>query len=138
MRFGQKLRNIFLILFLALALGCAKSPVTWQPDATKPPVLTMDPGLFGRGAIAIEATTTTLDIVVCQDGTSDWSLSRLFAWIGELAGSVFGGTPTTDGMKGPDPMAGCAALFGDAEPPPKPTTLEEAYLQGFREGVASE
>ncbi len=100
-------------LVVLLITGCASAPIRYQPDPAQPPVLEIDPGVTGRGCLYARYSEGELEVIVAQDGTSDWSISRLFAWIGEVAGAVFGGAASGSGMQGPDPLQGCAQLFGD-------------------------
>lgn len=108
--------SLLLMLLAALAWlpGCAGVPLSYRPDPTQPAVLELDPGIKGRGCIYIKASPTELEVVLAQDGTSDWSVSRMLGWLGDLGAAVFGGGQTsTDGMQAPDPVQGCAQLFGD-------------------------
>jgi hypothetical protein len=109
------MRVLIALPLIALLVGCASAPISYRPDPEKPPVLALDPNLKGRGCISVVATPDRLEVILAQDGTSDWSLSRMFAWIGELGAAVFGGAPPSEaGMQGPDPTQGCAQLFETA------------------------
>jgi hypothetical protein len=104
--------RLFAILTACLALGCAQVPITYQPDPDHPAVVSFDPSIVGRGCIYLSVEDGDLEIIVAQDGTSDWSVARLVAWIGDVAGSVFGGGDRSgSGIGAPDPLQGCIQLF---------------------------
>ena len=104
------MRKILLVLLLC---SCATTEiVTYRPGTTEV-AATVKATALGRACIAVDQRPTTgrLSITVEQDGTSDWSVSRLLAWLGDIAGNVFGGKARSDGMEGPSSRSGCAGLF---------------------------
>jgi hypothetical protein len=96
-------------LLLLLCVGCASFEVS-TPDGT-----TVSSSAYGRGCVAVDSLPDgTISVIVAQDGTSDWSLGRMFAWIGELASPVFGGGQGDgNGMDGPSPVHGCSQILED-------------------------
>lgn len=96
-------------------VGCAGASIRYQPVASEPPVLEVDPSILGRGAMVVNLRRgdDSVEVIVCQDGTSDWSVSRVVALLGEVVGYVFGANDPGS-MAGPDPARGCAALYGNA------------------------
>ena len=68
----------------------------------------------GRGCLAVSSTDEGIDILIQQDGTSDWSISRLMAWIGDIAGGVFGNDTKGEGMAGPSDSSGCNGVVEDS------------------------
>jgi hypothetical protein len=110
----------FLVILPLLVLGCAQMPLTYQPDPESVPVLSMDPNIFGRGCLYMIYEEGSLEMVVIQDGSSDWSLSRLLAWIADVVPPVFGGGERSGtGMAGPSDIVACASLFGGSEDEPE-------------------
>lgn len=105
---------IVLTLALALSVACAKATVVYHLPGQDQPVVEITPKIVGRGCMTVDLDRQgVLQVVVAQDGSSDWSLGRSVAWIGELGAAVFSGRKTGDGMEGPDPLQGCAQLFTD-------------------------
>ena len=106
-----------LALLLIVGLGCVTHVVEYTPPGSDEPTLTTKSTAVGRSAMAVDTTPGGgVSAVICQDGTSDWSISRLLSDLGQLTGSVFGGEQT-DGIKGPDPASSCKQLLesGDAD-----------------------
>ena len=108
-----------ILLSLALA-GCTTASIEFRPDPDKPPVMVVSPMLYGRGAIVTTYTWTgdekKIESVVCTDATTDWSLARLFAFLGDVAGSTpFGGGQQRGAsqMNDPSMVQGCSQLYGD-------------------------
>ena len=105
-----------ILLALALA-GCTTSTIEFRPDPDKPPVMVVTQKLYGRGAIATDYDGSSFESVVCTDATTDWSLARLFGFLGDIAGSTpFGGGQQRGASQMNDPSAtqGCSQLYGDA------------------------
>jgi hypothetical protein len=85
---------------------------------------------YGRGCVAVDINPDgSTSVVVAQDGTSDWSLGRMFAFIGELAASVFGGGPASGEMEGPDSATGCSQIFEASSYDPPPMQFELVPLE---------
>ena len=111
-------KDLTAILLLAFCVGCAGTPITiTAPDST---IIEIDPGLYGRGCswaslTQLEDGSIEIDVVVAQDGSTDWSLLRLLDSVADVAGMIFGGGQRQmDGMAGPSPTTGCAQLVDQA------------------------
>jgi len=93
--------------------GCASSKVTIYRPGTAEVAAEIEQSFTGRGCIAIDQRPTTgqLSIAIEQDGTSDWSVSRLLVYLGDVAGSVFGGERKSRTMEDAGIASGCAGLF---------------------------
>ncbi len=115
-------------LVALLSMGCADvSIITRLPD--KPPV-TVDAHLGGRGAISavVDPKTGKVEVTLCQDGTSDWILGRLFAVFGNLAAKMLAPIPILGDavkMQGPSGVSGCDGLL-----PTKPSAPETVKSDG--------
>ncbi len=131
------------VLLLALALaGCTTASIEFRPDPDKPPVMVVSPMLYGRGAIVTTYTWTgdekKIESVVCTDATTDWSLARLFAFLGDVvAGTPFGGSQQRGAsqMNDPSMVQGCSQLYGD---PPADDAEEEEQKVTVRGEVVEE
>lgn len=115
-----RLLNLFFLG--ALALGCASNDVTvFKMVAGEPvPFIQIDQGFAGKGCIALDSNPDTgeASVIVQQAGTSDWSISRLFGFLGDIVGGVFGSGRSQDEMQGPHAgMQGCEGLFTTQEEP---------------------
>ena len=113
-------RGALAALSALLLASCASFEVS-TPDG-----LTIKSSAYGRGALAVDSLADgTMSIIVCQDGTSDWSIGRMFAFIGELAAPIFGGSGQDDDMQSPDSAASCKQIVESAADPvgydPPPT-----------------
>ena len=100
-----------------LLTGCTTATIEiLGADGT--PVANIKPQLYGRGCITadytLDADTHTVAIIIASDATTDWSLARLFGFLGDIVGGTpFGGSQSrgSDGMGAPASDQGCAQLF---------------------------
>ncbi len=117
------MRHLFLIaLAVGLLAGCASTPFEEVPTDKTESVLVLNPNLKGRGCAWTSVKRATdgsyeIEMIVAQDGTSSWSVSNMLSWLGEVAGSIFGGSRNLDAPPGPDPLHGCEQLFEPTPPP---------------------
>ena len=122
----------FTLCAVCLMLGCGTSGITVYKmvDGNPVPTVEVTQKFAGKGCIAVDSNTDgSASVIVQQAGTSDWSISRMFGFIGDTAGSVFGGTRGMTEMQGPSTgMEGCEGLFetGVDEPKPTPKVLYQA------------
>ena len=112
------MKEILVSVIVLLLAGCASNDITIYKmvEGTPVPIVEIEQGFGGKGCIAVEADPATgkASVIVQQAGTSDWSVSRLFGFIGDTAGSFFGGTRGMQEMQGPATgMQGCEGIFGD-------------------------
>jgi len=120
------------VLVAVLLVGCGNSGITLyrMVDGEPQPVVDIEQRFAGKGCIAVDSQGDTVSIIVQQAGTSDWSISRAFGFLGDIVGGVFGGSRGMDAMQGPTAgMQGCEGLFGVSEEgydPPPPETLYRA------------
>ena len=107
---------ILVPLLLVWLAGCGTSSITVYRPGTSTPAASVEQHFAGRGCIAVDtAADGTTSVIVAQDGTSDWSVSRLFAFIADAAAAVFGGSREGGPMPGPGAGSGCSQIF---EPEP--------------------
>ncbi len=110
---------IILLVVSSLFLGCANVEIRTQvPD--EPPVI-VKAHLGGRGAISavVDPKTGEVDVTLCQDGTSDWILGRLFAVFGNLAAKIMAPIPILGEavkMQAPSSISGCDGMLAKEEP----------------------
>ena len=105
------MRTLLLALLVALA-GCANSTVEYIDPNGEPIKLTQRFG--GRGCIAATTHTDgTVDVIVQQDGSSDWAGVRAIPAALQIALATLFGTRTEDPAEfpGPSDIQGCAGLF---------------------------
>lgn len=109
-----------LVIALALSvIGCATSEVTVYRPGEATPAARIAQNFAGRGCLAVDTSPDSTSVLIQQDGTSDWSLSRLFAMLGDVAGGVFGGARDPQGMTGPSDAVGCRGVLEGAAPAPQ-------------------
>jgi len=100
-------KEIIALTLVAWLTGCASFEVI-DPQSG----LTVKSSAYGRGCVAVDTRLDgTISVIVAQDGTSDWSVSRALAFIADLASSVFGGGDAADGMRGPGIENGCGQIL---------------------------
>ena len=104
---------------LLLITGCASGNLTLRPDPEQPAVLEIDPNVVGRGCLYASYEDGKLEVMVIQDGTSDWSVTRAVSWIADVAAEVFGAGESGSGMQGPDPIHACTYFFEEEEGEPE-------------------
>lgn len=105
---------IKLVLIGALSLllmGCATNTIKVPNPSGSGNLLEIAQEFKGRGCIAVESDGEKSKVIVVQDGTSDWSLSRTFEFLGAAASNVFGGSTEAD-QRGPDPTEACKSVLG--------------------------
>lgn len=106
-----------VLVFLAVVgfIGCGTSGITIYKmvDGEPVPTVEVQQRFAGKGCIAVDsAIDGSASVIVQQAGTSDWSISRMFGFMGDMAGSVFGGERGMTEMQGPATgMEGCEGLF---------------------------
>lgn len=127
--------TIGIVLLMAFVVGCASNNITIYKmvDGEPEPIVKVEQGFSGKGCIAVDSDPTTgkASVIVQQAGTSDWSISRLFGFLGDTVGAVFGGSKTMGEMQGPTAgMQGCEGLFDSEEETIEDitTTPEARYL----------
>jgi len=101
-------------LALALALvGCASTELEVMRPGTTEVAARLHVSAFGRACLVVEQRPTTghLNVMVEQDGTSDWSVSRLLGWVADVAGGVFGGERRAREQAKPSSSSGCAGVL---------------------------
>jgi hypothetical protein len=128
--------EILVSVALLALVGCASNDITvfQMVEGELQPVLQVEQSFSGKGCIAVDSDPTTgkASVIVQQAGTSDWSISRLFGFLGDTVGAVFGGSRGMDEMQGPTAgMQGCEGIFnghgdGDEYDPPPPEVLYRA------------
>ena len=102
------------IPLLLLSLGCGTSTITVYRKGETTPAAVVEQSFSGRGCIAVDTTPAgKSSVIVNQDGTSDWSATRLLAFLGDMASAVFGGGDGDGSMQGPSPYSGCSSIFED-------------------------
>ena len=109
------MRSLICVLFLSL--GCASFEVVYQPDGPEGSTTVVKSSAYGRGCVAVDASVDgTVSVVVAQDGTSDWSISRMFAFIAEIVGQMplIGANTNPDEMEEPDAAQGCSGIFEES------------------------
>lgn len=131
------MRHAIPILLLTLALGCAGGSITLTPNGKDQPVVTLDPSLYGRGCLwaTVEFDPDTgafsVDMVVAQDGTSDWSVGRELSFVADVvsAAPIVGGERRMDQSREPSAIDGCGQLVEQSREPtvkkaePSPVTV---------------
>ena len=110
-----------VICILLLALGCAGNTITVYDQDGKA-TAEFEQRFGGRGCIAATADGSgAVDVIVQQDGSTDWAGIRALPSLAQLAlSAVFGsrgGDPV--GFDGPSGIAGCAGLFVDLDEEPE-------------------
>ncbi len=102
-----------LVLLVALLVGCAQNSITVM-DADGEPV-TFKQRLGGRGCIAAVYEQGRLDILIQQDGSSDWATLRTIPILAQTVIATIMGKPPAEGesMKDPSNLRGCAGVFAD-------------------------
>ena len=101
-----------LLLMWVIFTGCANSSITVPVPDGEPIVIEQKMG--GRGCIAVSTTDEGgVDIIVQQDGSSDWAGIRVLPTIVKTALVTFFGDRESDGVDfaGPSDIQGCAGLF---------------------------
>lgn len=124
-----------LALVACMTVGCGTSAITVYKlvDDEPVPVVQVNQHFAGKGCIAVDSETDgSASVIVQQAGTSDWSISRALAFVGDIAGGVFGGERGANEMQSPSTgMEGCEGLFVDTadnettEYPPPPGILTD-------------
>lgn len=102
----------FVTLAVLLSFGCASSTVTFMDENDRP--VTLEQEFRGRGCIAISRPKDgSVDIIVQQDGSSDWAGVRALPVLAQVAlATLFGNRDTeSEGFTGPSDVQGCAGLF---------------------------
>jgi len=99
---------LIAVAALAMLAGCGTGGVTTYQvlGDEMVPVMEAKQRFAGKGCMRARIEKNgDANVVVKQYGTSDWSLSRMFAWLGDVAGNLpiigGGGTTNTAGMQGP-------------------------------------
>lgn len=109
----MKFLNILLLAILALSLSCARSTYSFNDKNDKP--VAIEQTFYGRGSLAFEVDKEgDPHLVVCQDGTSDWILGRLFVVLGNLASKMLAPVPILGEavkMQAPSDVQACSALY---------------------------
>jgi len=109
--------RVLSLVVVCLMVGCGTSGITLYKmvDGEPVPTVEVQQRFAGKGCIAVDsATDGSASIIVQQAGTSDWSLSRMFGFMGDIAGNVVGGDRSMSEMQGPATgMEGCEGLFID-------------------------
>ncbi len=111
------------LLFLALSfcvVGCGTNPIRIQPPGSEQPIIEINPRGYGRMCswVTFEQKadgTTSVDYVLAQDGTSDWSVSRLLAYVSDVVASlpiVGSGERKAEKMESSSMIEACAQLVG--------------------------
>jgi hypothetical protein len=120
------------IVFTVLLLGCGSSGITVYRlvEGEPQPVAEVTQKFAGKGCIAVDSRVDgSASVIVQQAGTSDWSVSRLLAYLGDTAGVVFGGTRGAEEMQGPMAgMQGCEGLFVGEDPLPEKPPIAGGWL----------
>lgn len=118
--------RLLALLPILLSLACGTSTITLYKmvEGEPQPIVEVEQGFAGKGCIAVDSEGDSASVIVQQAGTSDWTIGRMFAFIGDIAGGVFGGSRGMDEMQGPATgMEGCEGLFEE-------TGIDEANGQG--------
>lgn len=104
-----------LVIGTALSVilsGCASSTIEIFVPGTEIREAKVTQSFLGRGCVAVDRSVAgKISVIVQQDGSSDWSASRLLGWLGDIAGNVFGGESRSKRMEAPDAAQGCAGVF---------------------------
>ena len=112
---GNAAFAVLMALFFTLAWlteGCASSQITFIDKHGKPVTVTQE--LKGRGCISVIVHEDgTLEFVLQQDGSSDWSGLRTIPAMAELGITAIVGNRSDGGpsFMGPSEYRGCAGLF---------------------------
>ncbi len=127
------MKRLLAVALAAGLLGCATNDITVyrMVEGEPEPMLKVEQGFSGKGCIAVDSDPATgkASVIVQQAGTSDWSISRLFGFLGDTVGAVFGGSRGMDEMQGPEAgMQGCEGLFGADEEGYDPPVSEGPYI----------
>lgn len=130
------MRNVLVlavILMTPLLVGCGNSGITLYRvvDGEPQPAVEIEQRFAGKGCIAVDSQGDAASVIVQQAGTSDWSVSRAFGFLGDIVGGVFGGDRGMDEMQGPAAaMQGCEGLFNGEtalEPDPEIPNVPLTY-----------
>ncbi len=98
----------------SLVFGCANSSVNFTAADGSP--VSVEQRFGGRGCIAVSRPVDgSVDIIIQQDGSSDWSGVRAIPALVQIAlATLFGNRGSEDaGFAGPSDIQGCAGLFVD-------------------------
>lgn len=115
-----------LLVLSFFVVGCGSNKLVLLPPGSDQPVVQILPKGYGRlcSWVTFEQTpsgTVKVDYVLAQDGTSDWSVSRLFAFVSDIVGSlpIIGGNGVRSGnaMETPSTIQACAQLVQGATAP---------------------
>ena len=122
---------IFSLLAMFLAAGCQSAPVSVKHNPNPAPGepslhVTVDPQQYARGCSSVTITTAgDVEILMQQDGTSDWLGLRILPAIGaEAAGAVMAvvGAPfeliaqafdLVPEVPAPSAIHGCDGMFAE-------------------------
>ena len=111
---------------LIVGLGCTTFSI--EDPATGQTIKGM---AYGRSALSVETNEDgETEIIICQDGVTDWIGGRLASSIGQIAGQTpfIGAAPGSGKLEGPSPASACQQIMeGSADPEPpevKPETIE--------------